>query len=435
MTTRPLAAALVCLLLFVAPAPAAASPQGVPAAPFCGQNVEHATDRAGLNATVESSAARARIREDGRARWTTTVAFADPATATRLLVDDALRRTVVEEISGSFEATNATFAGEGANSLVVRYVTDDFAARTPGGLYRVDHFRIPGSEFRTYDCDSLTVVAPPGYAPAADPEGASVRADGNRAVVAAEGDADDFFLLFAPTDLPSPVRSALAQVALGSGVSGVVAGNLLWFVCLPGAAFAGAFVGWHRLLGALLGRDAARGVTAREAGLGVLALLLAGGVPAGLLFGLAAGSPFLPVAAGVAAGALLVGLDSRGAPPSVRGSFLPVVAGGAAAAVVAAGGVLAGVVPDSLAAACVFASTLPILGYPLGVAATGGRSARRVVAVSVVAFAAAVVSWVPMAEAGGSLYGILVLSAVAAALGVAVAAVPFALVGAAAGGR
>lgn len=447
MTDRPLALTLAAALLAVSlllgaavPASAVASPQngssGDSAAPFCGGTLAAATTQAGLNATVERSAARAEIRANGGALWTTTVTFANPSTATRLLADDALRRTVLDGIPRSPDVSDVTVTADGADShsLVVRYETEAFAARTPGGLYRVDHFRSDGSDSRTFDCDSLTVVAPPGYALANDPEGAVVRADENRAVVTGAGGDGGFALVFAPTALPSPVGSALSRGALFLGVSGVVASNLLWSACLPGAAFAGGLAGCHRLLGALLGRTPSRDVAARDVGLGALALLLAGGVPAGLLFGFAADSPFLPVVAGVAVGAFLVGVGSRGPPPSVRGAFSPVALGGAVAALVAAGGVVAGVVPGSLAAASVFVATLPALGYPLGVAATSGRPARHTVAVAVVAFAAAVVAWVPMADAGGS-SGPAVAFALAAALAAFAAAIPFALVGAATGGR
>lgn len=428
---RPVTFALLALLvapllLGVGPAPAAAS-SPPEATPFCERSLARSLAYSLPNATVESTTAHATVVNDTAADWRVNATFRNRSTVTRLRGDESLRRRVVADASGTVSPANVTVAAAGPRTLAFRFRTDDFAARTPGGLLRVDYFHVRGSEFRTLSCDRLTLVGPPETTLSNRPTETrtTVRATGNRVVVT---DTADYrpasFFVFAPDGTPPLLRDGLTAVALALAVSGTVAGNLAFMVCLPTAVLAAGFVSVHRLFGSLP-RSGLR-ARARELGLTVLGLVVVGVVPTALLLFFDQSALLVAVPGlAVAGAAVVVGPWTH----SSRASLVPVVAGVAAAGVAAGVGTLLGLLALRTGVATTLALAAVFAGYPLGVAASSGRPARRPTGLAALAFGLAAATYLPLTVAGGSLYAVAVVFVALVAFGLVVAAVPFALVG------
>jgi hypothetical protein len=435
MSGRPaaLAVALLACLLLVGAVPAPAAADARPTSPFCSAPLSTALVDAGggRDVTVESTTARVALRADGDAVWTTTATFENASTAARLRSDAASRALVLDVAGG--DVGPVTVSGVGPRTVAFAYRTGDVAARVPGGLFRVDYFRLGDGTARSLSCDRLTVVAPPGYALANDPspDVVAVRSDGARAnVTAVDG---PFSLVFAPAFLPGPVRTLVGHLAVVVGVADVVATNLLLLAALPGVCLGGALFVCHRVFGVAFGADSRRARRARESALAVLTLVFVAVVPAGLLFRLVSDSPLLPLVAGFLTVAVVAGVGSRGtAPPTLSGALLPPATGGLVAGGVAAAVVALDVVPAGLAAASGFLTVAAAFGYPVGVAAAHRHPARRLVAVAVLAFAVAVVAWFPMTRRAAPV-AVAAAFALTAACFTALSAGLFALVGVAAG--
>jgi hypothetical protein len=400
---RPVTFALLALLvapllLGVAAAPTAAS-SPPEATPFCERPLTRSLAYSLPNARVESTTAHATVVTDTAADWRVNATFRNRSTVARLRADEALERRVVADASGTVSPANVTVAAAGPRTLAFRFRTDDFAARTPGGLRRVDFFHVRGSEFRTLSCDRLTLVGPPSTTLSNRPTETrtTVRATGNRVVVTDTADSRPAsFFVFAPDGTPPLLRDGLTALALALAVSDTVAGNLAFLVCLPTVVLAAGFVSVHRLFGSI--PHSHLRARARELGVTVLGLVVVGVVPTALLLFFDQ-SALLVVVPGlaVAGAAVVAGAWTR----SSRASLVPVAAGVAAAGVAAGVGTLLGLVALRTGVATTLALAAVFSGYPLGVAASSGRAARRPTGLAAVAFATAAVTYLPLTVAGG----------------------------------
>ncbi|QIB73297.1 hypothetical protein GL213_12660 [Halogeometricum borinquense] len=418
---------VVTPVLFVAgSAPATGSSPPV-ATPFCERPLSESLHAADVDATVESTAAHAVI-ENESAAWSVNATFENESTVDRILGNWTLKRRLIERASGTLPAERVSAVAAGPRTVSFRFRTDEFAAHAPGGLLRVDYFRVHGSEFRTVSCDQLTVIGPQNYTLATQPEATelTVRADGNRVVLSDTGPhSSASFLVFAPAEMPAVLRGLLASLALVLATPLAVLTNAVFFVCLPGCLLALGFVAVHRL--SSLVRIYMR-LSARELGLTTLSLALVGAVP--LLWFLGRWEPsVLAPLAGIVAGSVLAVVGTSVGPDADRASLLPVFAGVGVAGVAAAVSVFLTQLSPGIAVASMFAVVPPLAGYPLGVAASRGPPPWRIVAVATFGYVITAAAYLLSLDSVGSSSGLLIAFSVLGVLGLVVAAVPFALLG------
>ncbi|WP_049967860.1 hypothetical protein [Haloferax prahovense] len=242
---RPRTLALAALALLVALAalpvgsvPAEARPPPEAVCGVCGETFEEAGDDVGVPLTVESSALRVRVGDDGVGAWTARVELDDESAATfrerpdrldrvvrrtfeehRVFTDD--RRRLETRMDGdtavvTFEVPGMAYRGYG-DVLVVDYFHDD---EVSGTVYvDADRFVVTGPE------ESALLTAPPG-----------TRTNETAAVWSADdGDPSSVgsqtYLTFGPDAGLATTAAAYASLAADSG-PGVLT-NVAWVAFVP----------------------------------------------------------------------------------------------------------------------------------------------------------------------------------------------------------
>lgn len=232
--------ALLCLLailLIGGVAPSLASSPPEPICTRCGDSFEETAAHHDVDLTVERSVATVRVHPNGNATWTVENRV-DEAGAERLRGNPAL----LDELTG--RNVEADVAAD-RPVVTLRYERSGFARRTLGGALVVTEFHPDWSRanYESLGADRLVVTAPDGMRVDATVAGATVeRAEptddgGDRTVLTEYDPEDGRIVTFAPrAALPHPIPTAIATTSL---VGPVLLGNLLAFVGVPVAVFAG----------------------------------------------------------------------------------------------------------------------------------------------------------------------------------------------------
>ena len=436
MVRRPsLPRALVAILLVgslfgvALAAPATASPRPVPVCSPCERGFAAAAQVHGHDVRIEHSTATMRVHRNGSATWTVENRLHD-ATA---FENASLRQSVAREATRIHDATLRSTSVDG-ETVRMRYRTPNVATDAAGGVLRVDYFRDdPGAMIRSgLGADRLTVVAPEGMTVGRALPGADVSDDGRRMTVTSfDSGGDGPFVTFVPEDDPFAPLWSLVAVALP--FVPIVGRNVLFFLVVPSAVFAGGLAALARVVDRL-GVAPATTTPDRRAlgvvGLGVLGLahpLYAGAAVAGST------PPLLAGAVGTVA--LGTALSVSAIRDRLSSRRLAGLVGLAFAAAVVAGYVLRALPFGSLAIrddANVVTLVLPML--PVYAVTFVGYTAahtrlRRGLAVAVAALALVLVTTFSIASQGGTLYFLGVVLGVLGAVAAVVVGIPFFLLG------
>jgi len=241
MALRPtrvlVAAALVVALLGVA-VPAAASPRPVPVCSPCDRGFTDAAYAHGMDVEIEHSTATMRVHRNGSATWTVENRLNDTAAAT-LARNDSLRRSLARDAIAIHDGTLHSTSVSG-DTVRMRYRTPDVATDAPGGVLRVDYFRDDDGRLVRFGlgADRLTLVAPPGMVVGDALPGADVSAR-RMTVTSFDSSGDGPFVTLVPDDAALAPLWSLVAVALP--LAPIVGRNVLLFLVVPGAVFAGGF--------------------------------------------------------------------------------------------------------------------------------------------------------------------------------------------------
>lgn len=199
---RTVLALATVLLLAGATLPAASSPQPTPVCGVCGGSFESALGGPVETATVTHSTATVRFHENGSATWHVRNVLANDSTA-QYLADhpEALRSAVHEAmeystIDGPFESVSASVEG---TTVHVTYRDPDAADAYPGGVTLTDYLHTHGyEEWPVLTVDRLTLVGPAGTTALNDPAQATV--DGRNVTLSGDGSGRHYEAPNAPSD-------------------------------------------------------------------------------------------------------------------------------------------------------------------------------------------------------------------------------------------
>jgi hypothetical protein len=412
--------------LVVAVSPGVAAPPPRPLCDACGDSFEATAEAHGVVLTVEESTATISVRENGTATWVVGNHLGNSAGAERVRSNASLRAEIAERAMWHAEFLGANVSAEGV--LTLRYRTADFASRSVGGALYSGEFT-EGYGYRNLDglgADRLAVVAPDGMQVGWTVSDGAVSEDGRRMTLTQLD--DEGFVTFVPRDAAlGPLWSLLA---VGSLVAPVIVTNALVAVALPTAAFALLFgvaiVAFPRS-GPITER--VRNAPARVLTVGgtliAVTMVAAGGLS--LLGG--ASAPLFGIAIAFAAFGVAL---SR---PAIRerASYRTLVAGAVAGTLLAAGSTVAAAIAfEQNGITYSLLSSLPFLApvfalLPAGYA-VGRKNRRLALGIAAVGFALALVLRTSFVSPTG-VRPVLVVFAVAYAVGITVVGAPLLVVG------
>ncbi|WP_435067369.1 hypothetical protein [Haloplanus sp. C73] len=413
------AAALVGTLLGVA-VPATASPRPVPVCSPCDRGFTSAAHGHGMDVEIEHSTATMRVHRNGSATWTVENRLNDTAAAT-FARNDSLRRSVARDAIAVHDGRLRSTSVSG-DTVRMRYRTPDVATDAPGGVLRVDYFRDDdGRLVRSgLGADRLTLVAPQGMVVGHALPGADVS---SRRMTVTDFDArgDGPFVTLVPADAALAPLWSLVAIALP--LVPIVGRNVLFFLVVPGAVFAG---GLAALAWGARAFDADATTTPDRRALAVVAvglLALAHPLYAGSVV---AGSEPNLLAGGVGAVALGASLSLPAVRDQLSERRLAGLVAVAFALAVAVGLLLA---DSDGASVATLVLPLPVYAATLAGYTAAHTSLRRGLAVAVGALLVVLATTFSIASQGGTLYFLGVILAVLGALAGVVVGIPFFLLG------
>ncbi|WP_148414297.1 hypothetical protein [Haloferax sp. KTX1] len=243
MRPRTLALGTLALLVALAALPVGSVPaEGRPppeaVCGVCGEAFEESAAAAGVPLTVESSALRVRVGDDGVGAWTARVELDDGSAATFRenpeQLDRVVRRTFEDHRVVTDDRRRLDTRMDG-DTAVVTFEVPGMASRGYGDVLVVDYFHVDGVRGTVYvDADRFAVTGPEGSSLLTAPPG--TRANETAAVWSADdGDAPSVgsqtYLTFGPDAGLATTAAAYASVAADAG-PGVLA-NLAWVAFVP----------------------------------------------------------------------------------------------------------------------------------------------------------------------------------------------------------
>lgn len=243
---KPLLAVAALLVVAGTALPALASPQPTPVCGACGGSFETAARDYVENATVTHSTAVVDVHENGSATWHVRNRLRNASTARFFRnhpdVLSAVSRDAISTGLVDDRLTRVDARVENRTVVVVFRQADAVDRRS--GVLVSDYLHTHGRDaWPTLTADNLTLVGPPGTVVTNDPAGATV--SGRRATWHGNGSAPRYEAPTAPTDAyvvfgdPGPLAGLWAGVAVALATLPTVVRVTTTFLLPPLALFAG----------------------------------------------------------------------------------------------------------------------------------------------------------------------------------------------------